>query len=393
MLKFNNLIISASVAASTALFIAACNGEEASAAEAEHTAVTTVQSSYTNGKAVIDGGVTYPVVNGKRAAYAIDTQAEATTFDYGRKPTANEIAAWNTDVTPTKLPPEGAGSVEEGEELYEEKCVMCHGDFGSGGGGYPSLSKGSGPELHATLTNQRFDPDADGPSRFFGSYWPQASTMWWYIHDGMPHPKSKTLSVDETYALVAYMLSINEIVVDGVAVADDDEYVLDREKFSKIVMPNVDGFEPEIRGKDGIENVRAYYQNPHNFGAQKVNPAERCMKDCQEPTAKPTYISGSGISDFLPPMATARDLPEKKTKVIAGEADYKASCAVCHGAAGMGAPVVGNKADWAKRIEKGESAVLANAINGINGMPPKGGTDFSDAKMKEIVGYMINASK
>ncbi len=388
MFKINKLIISA---ASAALLMTACNGEEASASGAAHSGATASAAAYANGKAVIDGGVTYPVVNGKTSDYAVDTTVNNYTFDYGRTPTANEIKAWNTDVTPTKLPPEGSGSVEEGEEIYEEQCVMCHGDFGSGGGGYPSLSKGSGEELQKTLTNQRFDPDADGPSRFFGSYWPQASTMWWYIHDGMPHPKTKSLSIDETYALTAYMLNINEITIDGEEV--DDEYVLDREKFSKIVMPNVDGFEPKIRGKNGLENVRAYFQIPTNFGAQKVNPSERCMKDCLEPTAKPTYISGTGISDFLPPMSTVRDLPKETAAVIAGQKEYEASCAVCHGAAGMGAPVLGNKADWAKVAEKGSDAVLANAINGINGMPPRGGTDLSDAKMKDVVNYMINFKK
>jgi len=390
MFKVNKLIISASIAASAALFMTACNSE-ASASGASHSGATTSAAAYANGKAVIDGGVTYPVVNGTTSDYAVDTQAESETFDYGRTATANEIAAWDTDVTHIKLPPEGSGSVEEGEEIYEEKCVMCHGDFGSGGGGYPSLSKGNGYELQKTLTNQRFDPDADGPSRFFGSYWPQASTMWWYIHDGMPHPDSKTLSVDETYALTAYMLNINEIEVDGQEV--DDDYVLDQEKFAKIVMPNVDGFEPEIRGKDGIENVRAYFQVPANFGGQKVKPADRCMKDCLEPTAKATYISGTGISDFLPPMSTVRDLPQETEAAVVGQKEYEASCAVCHGSSGMGAPVLGNKAEWDKVAAKGAEKVLANAINGLNGMPPRGGTDFSDAKMKDVVNYMLNFKK
>ena len=392
MFKLNKLIISASIAASAALFISACNGDDTSTAGASHSGATASAVAYTNGKAVIDGGVTYPEVNGKRSDYIIDKQAESETFNYGRPATANEIKAWDTDVTPTKLPPVGSGSVEEGEELYEEQCVMCHGDFGSGGGGYPALSKGNAYELQKTLTNQRFDPDADGPTRVFGSYWPQASTLWWYIHDGMPHPKTKSLSVDEVYALTAYIVSINELMIDGEEL--DDEYVLDQEKFSKIVMPNVDGFEPEIRGKDGIENVRAYFQDAHNFGGQKVKPSERCMKDCLEPTAKPTYIAGSGISDFLPPISDIRDLPESKEVVAAGQADYEASCAVCHGAAGMGAPVIGNKAEWEKVAAKGFDAVVANAINGTEGgMPPKGGTDLSDAKIKDIVNYMINASK
>ena len=391
MLKINKLIISASLAASAALFMTACNSG-ASASGAEHSSATSVQSSYANGKAVIDGGVVYPVVNGKTADYVVDTTVDNYAFNYGRTPTANELTAWDTDVTHIKAPPPGSGSVEEGEELYEAQCVMCHGDFGSGGGGYPSLSKGAGADLKSSLTNQRFDPDADGPVRVFGSYWPQVSTMWWYIKDGMPHPKTKSLSVDETYALTAYMININELEVDGEQT--DDEFVLNQDNFVKIVMPNVDGFEPKIQGPEGVENVRAYYQNPANFGAQKVNPAERCMTDCLEPTAKEVRIAGTGISDFLPPISTVRDLPKEEGAVVPGKADYEASCAVCHGAAGMGAPVVGDKGSWATMLAtRGNEKILANAIDGVGGMPPKGGTDFSDAKMKEVVDYMINASK
>jgi len=382
MFNINKLIISASIAASAALFMTACGGET-STSDASHTSATAASTAYANGKAVIDGGVFYPVVNGMTSDYAVDTQAESMTFSYGRTPTANELAAWDTDVTHIKLPPEGSGSVEEGEELYEAQCVMCHGDFGSGGGGYPSLSKGSGEELQKTLTNQRFDPDADGPSRFFGSYWPQASTMWWYIHDGMPHPKTKSLSVDETYALTAYMLNINEFSIDGEEV--DDEYVLDREKFSKIVMPNVDGFEPEIRGENGIENVRAYFQVASNFGGQKVNPSERCMKDCLEPTAKATYISGTGISDFLPPMSTVRDLP-KEEGGFDPKAAYESNCAMCH--ASYLAP---GSSDWAGYTAKGIDKVYANGIAGTEGgMPAKGGSSLSDVEFKTVVDYLVS---
>jgi cytochrome c len=38
--------------------------------------------------------------------------------------------------------------------------------------------------------------------------------------------------------------------------------------------------------------------------------------------------------------------------------------------------------------------VNENAINGINGMPPKGGAmDLTDAQIKEVVDYMVGASK
>jgi cytochrome c len=59
----------------------------------------------------------------------------------------------------------------------------------------------------------------------------------------------------------------------------------------------------------------------------------------------------------------------------------------------MGAPAVGDKSTWADTLKVGIDEVYANTINGKNGMPPKGGTSLSDEKLKEIVDYMISASK
>jgi cytochrome c len=59
----------------------------------------------------------------------------------------------------------------------------------------------------------------------------------------------------------------------------------------------------------------------------------------------------------------------------------------------MGAPDVGNNKAWEAVLKKGMDKVYLNAIDGINGMPPKGGTSLDDDKIKEIVDYMIGASK
>ncbi|MGB5506701.1 MAG: cytochrome c, partial [Sulfurovum sp.] len=217
----------------------------------------TVKNTYENGKLVIDGGVIYPVVNGKTGAYHVNEEAHKTPFNKGKTATANEQAAWDIDVMPdgTGLP-EGSGSVEDGDEVYETKCLSCHGDFGAGAGLYPRLTAGNAYKMQKTLMNQRTDPDSDGPQRVFGSNWPYASTLWWYIKTGMPHQAPLSLTDDEVYAVSAYILNINEMKIDGELV--DDEYVLDREKFLKIVMPNVDGFEPDINGPKGPDNARAY---------------------------------------------------------------------------------------------------------------------------------------
>ena len=369
------LIIAASAISAAALFAVGCGGGSTA---------TPAEVVYTNGKATIDGGSYSPVANGMTGPYAVNTQVTAS-INHGRRATANEIAAWNKDVTPTSPPPVGQGTVEEGEELYEAQCVMCHGDFGSGGGGYPSLSKGNAYKNQKTLTNQRDKPNNEGPVRVFGSYWPDASTMWWYIQSGMPHPNTKSLSDDETYALTAYMLSINELRVDG-EVVEDDEFELNQDNFAKIEMPNKNGFEPNIDGPTALEDVRTYYANPTNFGGIKVKPSERCMKDCQKATAKVVRIvEGGGIKDFLPPISIERNLP-KKEGGFNPKAAYENNCAMCH--TSFLAP---GSSDWAGYTGKGIAKVYANGINGTEGgMPAKGGSSLSDSEFKSVVDYLIS---
>lgn len=332
----------------------------------------------------IGGGAVYKIENGMYTSYAVNTQ-EKKGFKYGRTPSKAEEKAWDVDVMPdgTGLP-EGSGSVEKGDELYEEKCAMCHGDFGSGGKGsrstYPKLAGGD----FESLKNQRTTDGADGPSRVIGSYWPYPSTLFWYIKTGMPFPHPKSLSNDEVYAIVAYLLSINEIEIDGAVMEDED--VLDRKKFLSINMPNKNGFIPDINGPKGPANVRAFLGDPKNYGN-----GTRCMKGCLKGKKAPIKRIGSEISDFEPPMSVARDYkePEATGAVHPGQKTYEAKCAVCHATDAMGAPVAGDKKSWEARLKKGKDAVYANGIKGLNAMPPKGGAmDLSDDKFKEAVDFM-----
>ena len=375
MMKLNNkLFVSASVAALVSLGFSGC------------------MEGATPTTAAIDGGVSYPVSNGKTGPYYVNTQKDKLSINNGRVPTKDEYNAWNTDVMPdgTGLP-EGEGTVSEGEEVYEAKCVMCHGDFGSGGGGYPALSKGNAYEMFKTLTRQRLKPDTDGPARFFGSYWAESTTLWWYIKDAMPHPATDTLTVNETYSLVAYVLNVNEMEIDGEPV--DEDYVLTRENFLKLKMPAKVVYEPDIDGPNGTKNVRAYYANPANFGGQKT-ASHRCMKDCQEPTVHVAEIT-VGISDFHPAMTDVRDLPAEDgaaTTSFDAKAAYAESCAMCHDTGA--APAPGDKGAWKDIIAQGMKTIYKRAIAGTEaGMPAKGGSSLSDKQFKLVVDYIVNQSK
>lgn len=184
-------------------------------------------------------------------------------YGYGMPATPAQIAGWNIDVRPdgTGLPP-GSGSVQAGGEIFQTQCASCHGTFGEGMGRFPKLAGGQG-----SLT-------ADRPEKTVGSYWPYATTLWDYIHRAMPFYAPQSLSDDDVYALVAYVLNLNNIV--------DADFVASRDNLASIRMPNRDGF---------------YRPDPRPDTHDST-----CMKDCKAPAE--VKIASSAEGKNLTPSTT-----------------------------------------------------------------------------------------
>lgn len=90
------------------------------------------------------------------------------------------------------------------------------------------------------------------------------------------------------------------------------------------------------------------------------------------------------------PMAAAESAADTQTAAVDGQKVYQASCQSCHAAGVAGAPKLGDKAAWAPRIAKGNDAMLASVINGLNVMPPKGACmSCSDEELSAAMEYMI----
>jgi cytochrome c5 len=89
------------------------------------------------------------------------------------------------------------------------------------------------------------------------------------------------------------------------------------------------------------------------------------------------------------PAATPAD-----PALAAGKSVYEGGCNACHDAGMMNAPKPGDKAAWAPRIAKGEETVIKNTINGLNGMPAKGGnTALTDEQLTNAAKYLISLTK
>jgi len=183
--------------------------------------------------AALSAGLTLPAYGG--------------TYGLGRPALPEEIAAWNIDVSPdgTGLPV-GSGDALTGEEVFAEKCAVCHGDFAEGVDNWPKLAGGQG-----TL-------DREDPLKTVGSYWPYLSTTWDYVNRSMPFGAAQTLEPDEVYAIVAYILYSNDLV--------DEDFVLSNETFADVTLPNAEGFFVDDRLQS-----EAHFWKP-----------EPCMADCKD---------------------------------------------------------------------------------------------------------------
>jgi cytochrome c5 len=81
-----------------------------------------------------------------------------------------------------------------------------------------------------------------------------------------------------------------------------------------------------------------------------------------------------------------------------GEKTYQGTCVMCHGNSAVGAPVLGNKADWEPRIAQGKDVLYLHALEGFSGqkgaMPARGGNpSLDDAAVKAAVDYMVGRVK
>lgn len=180
------------------------------------------------------------------------------------------FAAWDIDILPDGSGlPDGQGDAKRGEEIYAEQCAVCHGEDGTGGvkedpehGGYPALVSGDSVVPLTSLDKW--------PSKNIGTYWPYATTVFDYVRRSMPFAAPQSLSNDEVYSVVAYLLARNKLI--------PEDMVVNKSNLAAVEMPNQEGFACDSR--------------PDIFN-------ERCMSDCAVPgdpafdASQATEIDGS----------------------------------------------------------------------------------------------------
>ncbi len=145
-------------------------------------------------------------------------------FGFGRTATPAEIKALDIDVRPDGQGlPAGEGTVAEGVEIYKMKCAVCHGATGKEGPQDVLVGE-------AASSPFRFAESVElARQKNIGNYWPYASTIFDYTYRAMPQNLPGSLTPDEVYSLVAFLLFKNEII--------SEETVMNQTTLPQVEMP------------------------------------------------------------------------------------------------------------------------------------------------------------
>ncbi|MDR6421051.1 cytochrome c5 [Paraburkholderia phenoliruptrix] len=177
----------------------------------------------------------------------------------------------------------------------------------------------------------------------------------------------------------------------------------------KGAMPPRGGTSPDDYSDFEIARAVAYMAN--NSGASFPEPAQpaagAAAASAATATATATATAGgasdAGAAQAAAAMAAMASVPQAAAPASgatqsadasqAGKALYQQVCQACHAAGVLNAPKFGDKEAWAPRLKEPMDTVYNYALHGKGAMPPKGGSNASDADVKAAVDYMVSAVK
>ena len=258
--------------------------------------------------------------------------------DLGRPATDNEVAAWDIDVRPDFVGlPSGSGDVWAGEEIWLAQCASCHGDFGDSNEIFAPLVLGNITEEDivtgrvASLT----DPSI---TRTTLMKVPTLSTLWDYIYRAMPWNAPKTLSPDEVYGLVAYLLNLGYVVEDDFVLSDTNMAE------TQARMPNRNGMSldhglwsvsgaPDVSGSSCTVDCNVAVSVTSSLPAYAMNAHGNLAEQVRDWGPYPGLWTDSETATESEPLAAVSAVAEAAT---APEAALTAGgCSGCHQMAGQ----------------------------------------------------------
>lgn len=316
--------------------------------------------------------------------------------DIGRDATAAEVKAWDIDVRPDfKGLPKGAGTVEQGEQLWEAQCASCHGSFGESNEVFTPIVGGTTKADIERGRVKNLESGSTFPQKTTMMKVATVSTLWDYINRAMPWNAPKSLKPDEVYSVTAYILSLADVV--------PPDFTLSNENIAEVQkrMPNRNGMvfhEPlwKVGGKGDVKNVACMKNCPVEDKIHSSLPD--FARDAHGNIAEQNRIIGPvrGADTTKPPPTGPVGTLSRPVVAVVGAADtgsgnIKAlldtqSCTACHGMkqkiVGPGFSEIADKHKGKEKVEAYLTVKIREGGVGVFGavpMPPQPQLSAADA--------------
>ncbi len=290
----------------------------------------------------------------------------------GRAATPAEIKAWDIDVRPDfkGLPP-GSGSVAEGQKIWDAKCAACHGTFGESNETFTPLVGGTtAQDIEAGRVKSLVTGDTARTTLMKVA---TLSTLWDYINRAMPWNAPKSLTHDEVYASLAYLLNLGDIVAADFVLSDKNIAEAQRKLPNRNGMVRSHGLW-EVKGKPDVMNVACMKNCPTTGALSSQLPEE--AKDSHGDLAAQQRLVGPAVSVDMADFARRR------------------GCLGCHGVdQRVVGPAFREVADRYRGDARAEAKLLEKVKHGGSAtwgpiaMPPN--LDLSDEDARTLIRWIL----
>jgi cytochrome c len=328
----------------------------------------------------------------------------------GRDATAAEVKAWDIDVRPDfKGLPKGAGSVSLGEQVWAAKCASCHGDFGESNEVFTPIVGGTTKKDIETgrVAGLVEGGPVSAPQKTTMMKVATVSTLWDYINRAMPWNNPKTLTPDEVFGTVAYILHLADVVPADFVLSDKNIAEVQKR------MPNRNGmvfFEPmwRVDGKGDVNNVACMKDCAVDPKVRSFLPdfARDAHGNIQQQNRVIGPVRGADTTQpppkALPAAGAAATAPAVVAQAGAG-GDVKAllasnSCTACHGLknkiVGPGFTEIAAKHKGKANLEAYLVAKIKEGGSGVWGaIPMPAQPQVSDAAAKTMARWIAAGAK
>lgn len=319
----------------------------------------------------------------------------------GRKATTEEVKAWDIDVRPDfKGLPQGSGTVAKGQDVWEAKCASCHGTFAESNEVFTPIVGGTSAQDIQTGQVEALR-DRKHPQRTTFMKVATVSTLFDYIYRAMPWNAPRSLTVDETYSVLNFLLNLAEIVPEN--------FVLDQNTIVEVQnkMPNRNGMTLshglwKLNGQPDVKNIACMSNCLPVVKVESSLPdyARNVQGNLLEQNR--TFGPFRGVDTTKPPEkmipTSSSNATTSLVKVSAPSAQdlfTKSNCSACHAMSnkivGPAVKDIANKYRGQEKIQEQLSKKVKSGGVGVWGdipMPPH--PNLQDTDIVKIVEWILS---